>query len=117
MKLPLLIAGSVAFAFSSAFVFAATPSTAAPFASPANPALATTSSSAPWVSSGSHPGDFPLAPANATAAILADSADFKVVQIAANLFAEDVERVTGRKPAVLDSAAKVSGPVVILGTL
>ena len=51
-----------------------------------------------------------------TAAIVVDTNDDAVVQLAANLFADDVGRVTGRRPLVTNSAA--SGPqMIIAGTL
>ncbi len=72
---------------------------------------------APWVHGAYVNGDFPLAQGAQVAEVYAAPEDAKVVQIAANLFAEDVERVTGHKPALVTDAAKLKGPVVIAGTL
>ncbi len=52
-----------------------------------------------------------------TAVIRTDPADFKVVQIAANLLAEDVERVTGKKPVLNSTGPDVTAPTVLVGTL
>ncbi len=50
-----------------------------------------------------------------TAAVVVDTNDFAVVQLAANFFADDVQRVTGRRPAVTN---RPTGPqVIIVGTL
>ncbi|HLX70996.1 MAG TPA: glycosyl hydrolase 115 family protein, partial [Verrucomicrobiae bacterium] len=50
-----------------------------------------------------------------TAAMVVDTNDFAVVQLAANFFADDVQRVTGRRPAVTN---RPTGPqVIIVGTL
>ncbi len=49
--------------------------------------------------------------------VFAAPEDFKVVAIAANDFAADVERVTGIKPVVRTNAAGLSGPAVLIGTL
>src|SRR5262245_17611780 len=45
-------------------------------------------------------GDFKLVHGSAAADIVVSSNDFKVVQIAAENLADDISRVTGRKPAV-----------------
>jgi hypothetical protein len=60
---------------------------------------------------------FPLVDKNKTAAVLCiDSKDAKVVQVAAGLLSEDVERVTGVKPTVTDALAG-DGKQVIIGTI
>jgi hypothetical protein len=48
--------------------------------------------------------------------LLVDPQDYPVVQVAANLFADDVRRVTGKRPEVAHTASG-SGAVVIVGTL
>ncbi|HET7625317.1 MAG TPA: glycosyl hydrolase 115 family protein, partial [Verrucomicrobiae bacterium] len=48
--------------------------------------------------------------------ILVDTNDFAVVQVAANLFADDVRRVTGARPVVTNSSAGAS-QMVVVGTL
>ena len=59
---------------------------------------------------------FTLASPRQTAAILYDASDAAVVKRAAELFAADVEAVTGRYPRVT-SAAGETGPAVIAGTV
>lgn len=59
---------------------------------------------------------FTLASPRQTAAILYDASDAAVVKRAAELFAADVEAVTGRHPRVT-SAAGETGPAVIVGTV
>ncbi len=59
---------------------------------------------------------FTLASPRQTAAILYDASDAAVVKRAAELFAADVEAVTGRRPRVT-SAAGETGPAVIVGTV
>ena len=59
---------------------------------------------------------FPLASPRQTAAILYDASDAAVVKRAAELFAADVEAVTGRRPQVT-SATGETGPAVIVGTV
>ncbi|NQX02052.1 glycosyl hydrolase 115 family protein [bacterium] len=56
-------------------------------------------------------GAFPLVSAQTAARLITDPADFKVVALAAQCLADDIERVTGRKPAATGNTA------VILGTL
>ena len=59
---------------------------------------------------------FTLASPRQTAAILYDASDAAVVKRAAELFAADVEAVTGRRPQ-LTSATGETGPAVIVGTV
>lgn len=69
----------------------------------------------PTVSEQGGAGYFPLS----TAAIYTDAADYKVVGIAANMLAEDVERVTSVKPALATttSVKKLPQmPVVVAGS-
>ncbi|HJQ35085.1 MAG TPA: glycosyl hydrolase 115 family protein [Pyrinomonadaceae bacterium] len=62
-------------------------------------------------------GDFALVSKGHAADVLVSSEDFKVVRIAADDLAADLERVTGVRPSVRTEAAGLSGPVVIIGTL
>ncbi|HUO07548.1 MAG TPA: glycosyl hydrolase 115 family protein [Phycisphaerae bacterium] len=62
------------------------------------------------------PNAFPLVTATQTADIHIDPHDAKVVQIAANLLAADIERVTGKKPAVTN-APNNDTPTLLAGTL
>ncbi|WP_395406213.1 glycosyl hydrolase 115 family protein [Pseudoduganella sp. UC29_106] len=77
-------------------------------------AAALPSFAADWVHAGAQRGDFPLATRAASAAIVYDAADARVVGLAARDLAADMERVTGRKPAVANEAR---GPAVLVGTL
>lgn len=78
---------------------------------------ATTALAAPWVGEEPHPGDFPLVRDGHAAAIVFAADDFKVVGLAAHDLAADIERVTGRKPAVRTDAAGLAAPAVLVGTL
>lgn len=61
--------------------------------------------------------DFKLVFNGQSADILVSSEDAKVVQIAAGDLASDVERVTGKKPRVVNDPAPTSTNAVIIGTL
>jgi hypothetical protein len=63
------------------------------------------------------PADFPLVVNGRAAQILVDKNDAEVVRIAANLLAEDTERVSGVKPQVSEAAAGQNAPVIVAGTL
>ncbi|MEO6391601.1 MAG: glycosyl hydrolase 115 family protein [Pyrinomonadaceae bacterium] len=62
------------------------------------------------------PGDFPLVYQNRAADVLVSPEDFRVVQIAAGDLAADVERVTGKRPTVVNGASATRN-VVVIGTL
>jgi len=62
-------------------------------------------------------GDFRLVASNSAADIFVDAGDSKTVLLVAGLFAEDVDRVTGQKPAVKTDIAAVSRSCVIAGTI
>ena len=53
----------------------------------------------------------------AVTSVWADESDFPVVHHAARLLAEDVERVTGRKPAIERAPTSLAGRAVLVGTL
>ena len=53
----------------------------------------------------------------AVTSVWADESDFPVVHHAARLLAEDVERVTGRKPAIERAPTALAGRAVLVGTL
>ena len=72
---------------------------------------------AAWVSVDYRAGDFRLADGTRAADILVSPADFRVVQIAAGELAADIERVTGRKPALRAEASGPSAHAVLVGTL
>ncbi len=70
----------------------------------------------PWVSELARAsGDFPLAANGHAPPLVTSPGDSKVVHIAANDLAADIERVTGLKPVVQSSASP--GPAVLIGTL
>jgi len=58
-----------------------------------------------------------LGPIGSAATVVYDSADAKVVQITAGLFAGDVQRVTGVLPVVTNSLVGVSNRIVLIGTI
>ena len=62
-------------------------------------------------------GDFKLVFGKGTATIVTDPNDLRVVQIAADDLAADIDRVTGKEPARTTDMGSVLGQVVIVGTL
>ena len=70
-----------------------------------------------WVTSEYHQGDFKLVSTGHVTDILIAPDDFKVVRLAADDLAMDVERVTGQKPSVNVEATRLSDHVVMVGTL
>ena len=62
--------------------------------------------------------DFMLAGAQ-TVQIYIDPADtnYKGIRIAAEAFAGDVELVSGKKPELVEAADKITGPVIVVGTM
>jgi hypothetical protein len=70
-----------------------------------------------WVSGTYQNGDFKLAEGSQLAPVFVAPGDYECVRLATRLFAEDVERVTGRKPAVVTQAGRPNGPAVVIGTL
>ncbi len=61
------------------------------------------------------PGAFPLATAGGTATICTDAGDHAVVTIAARMLADDVQRVTGRRPELSHKVTPAAA--VVAGTL
>ncbi|HEX8138057.1 MAG TPA: glycosyl hydrolase 115 family protein [Pyrinomonadaceae bacterium] len=78
---------------------------------------ATPGAEAAWVKESYSSGDFKLVYGGRAADILVAPADFKVVQIAAGNLAADVERVTGKRPALRREAQQLSAHVLVAGTL
>ena len=78
--------------------------------------LATSALAASWVGDQPQPGGFALAADGRSATIVFSPEDHKVVSLAANDLAADIQRVTGVKPAVA-AFPSVSGPAVLVGTL
>ena len=71
----------------------------------------------PYISEEVEAGYFPLVQKEILADVVVDTNDFKVAQIAATDFVADIERVTGRKPALKKSTDTLSEQVVLVGTL
>ena len=69
-----------------------------------------------WVHGEYRAGDFKLVYGGRAADILISPEDFKVVQIAGEALAADVERVTGKKPVLRREAAGLYAPAIIAGT-
>ncbi|HVT89268.1 MAG TPA: glycosyl hydrolase 115 family protein [Tepidisphaeraceae bacterium] len=63
------------------------------------------------------PGGVKIVLGTTTADVYVDAADYKVVNIAAGLLSEDVERVTSKKPRVINSAAQLGSNAIIVGTI
>ena len=61
-------------------------------------------------------GAFSIAGKNHLPAIVIDTTDAKVVQIAADALANDVERISGRKPVVLKNPSKLPEYAIVIGT-
>ncbi|HEX3356497.1 MAG TPA: glycosyl hydrolase 115 family protein [Tepidisphaeraceae bacterium] len=61
--------------------------------------------------------DVHMVDSDAVADIYTDQADASVVHIATKLLSEDVERVTGRKPAVKQDETSLSKTAIIVGTI
>ena len=62
-------------------------------------------------------GDFKLVFNGTPAAIYYDSNDYKVVEIAANLLAEDIKNVTGLMPPIYTDLKQIKDSAVIIGTI
>jgi hypothetical protein len=62
-------------------------------------------------------GSFPIVDKSATTAIYVDPADHAVVQKAATLLQEDIERITGKKPALLTALPTAANHLIIVGSL
>jgi Glycosyl hydrolase family 115/Gylcosyl hydrolase family 115 C-terminal domain/Glycosyl hydrolase family 67 N-terminus len=71
----------------------------------------------PYISEEAAAGYFPLAQKERLADVVVDTNDFKVAQIATADLVSDIERVTGRKPALKKSTDTLSEQVVLVGTL
>jgi len=72
----------------------------------------------PWVTDKAGPGNFAFVAEDRAVDLVIAPEDFKVVAIAASDLAADVERVTGKHPAVrTEVTGDLAGPVVLIGTL
>ena len=63
------------------------------------------------------PGAFPLVQNSKATSIITDTADAKVVSIAAQAVASDIELVSGARPAVVSSIQKSTDYLIIAGTI
>ena len=70
-----------------------------------------------WVTTSYRNGDFKLVTGTRAAEILVSPNDFKVVRIAAENLALDVQRVTGQKPSLRAEVSNLSAQVVLVGTV
>lgn len=70
-----------------------------------------------WVREAGRAGDFELVRGGRAADVYVSDGDFKVVRIAADDLAADVERLTGVRPSVLTETTKLSSYSVLVGTL
>lgn len=70
-----------------------------------------------WVATEYRNGDFKLVSGARAADLLVSPSDFKVVRIAAENLALDVQRVTGQTPAIKTDVTNLSAQVVLVGTL
>jgi len=62
-------------------------------------------------------GGFPLAPTGGVADVFVGADDWKVAHIAASNLVQDIERVTGRRPALRHDTASLASNAVLIGTL
>jgi hypothetical protein len=69
-----------------------------------------------WMSERGAAQDFRIVAGQSATGILMDGADDALVSIAASLFADDVQRVTGKKPAI-SNKLKASEFIILAGTI
>jgi hypothetical protein len=60
---------------------------------------------------------FPVVSNNIQSKIIYDNNDYEVVKIASIMLAEDIERVSGKKPAVISERSAVSEYIIIIGSV
>ena len=63
------------------------------------------------------PGAVKLVLGSSVADVYVDSKDAKVVNLSAGLLSEDIERVTGKKPNVINDASKLGNTAIIIGSI
>ena len=80
-------------------------------------ATATTDSTLPEVTEEQRPGTFPLVTNDKAAPVCTDGGDYEVVGIAATMLADDIERVTGRRPELRSTRQVPRETCVVAGTL
>jgi hypothetical protein len=69
------------------------------------------------ISEKSVPGSLVLVSANDQAVICTDPHDFILIQKSATWFQEDIERITGKKPAIVNNLPASAKTVIIIGTI
>ncbi|HMC85080.1 MAG TPA: glycosyl hydrolase 115 family protein, partial [Chitinophagaceae bacterium] len=80
--------------------------------------LAASSASAQQIISEKNtPGSVGLVLGNAVASIYADDADFETVNKTVSLFQQDIEMVTGKKPAIINKISGKEKNIIIIGTI
>jgi hypothetical protein len=63
------------------------------------------------------PGSFSLVQGSNTASVYVDEADFETVKKTVSLFQQDIEMVTGKKPAIIHSLTGAEKNIIIIGTI
>ena len=63
------------------------------------------------------PGSVKIVLGNIVADIYVDSLDARLANIAAGLLADDVQRVTGRRPRIVTDPARLAGQAIIIGSI
>src|SRR3984893_9339453 len=69
------------------------------------------------ITSTKEPGSFPIVAGNQGAPIYVDGNDAWLVQKAASLLQQDIERITGKKPAVFTNLSAPGKNIIIIGSL
>src|SRR5688500_16515092 len=69
------------------------------------------------VTSQAAPGAVQVVLGDKTADVYVDANDIKLVKIAANLLSEDVQRVTSKKPRVVNDPAQLGAHAIIVGSI
>jgi hypothetical protein len=80
-------------------------------------AIAAATSGRELIDAADSPGAFRLAAGDARADVYVDPRDFTLARIAGGLLADDIQRVTGKRPAVKSDASLLGADAVIIGTL
>lgn len=70
-----------------------------------------------FISSKKQPGSFPVASATTATTIYTDENDFWLVQKSASLLQNDIEMVTGKKPAIVHSIPSSAQNLIIIGSV
>jgi len=63
------------------------------------------------------PGAFSIASENATATICVDDSDYTLVKKVAGFFQQDIERVTNKRPAVINSLSSPVKNIILIGSV